>query len=179
MTGTIKKLLILLFCLSLSAVLFCCKETDKATEEEKVTETAPAIEHATDAAETVPAGNEEAEPDPFAYTPPCRECDRVMLVEATKSYIAAQEAGSLSKMALASDAKFKENMSEVTKDKGLWNTPLPVAFHRSIYDVPRCRTFTEVIVTEGKHPYVLALGGQPRIISGEVRLCCFNLIDNL
>jgi hypothetical protein len=46
-------------------------------------------------------------------------------------------------------------MSETGRDKGLWNTALPIAFHRSIYDVARCKTFTEVIVTEGGHPYVL------------------------
>jgi hypothetical protein len=155
MIKLIKNLVILLFCLSMSAVLFCCSQQDNATEEANTKERAPAAEQATDTVKAAPTGQEEAEPDPFAYTPPCRECDRAMLVEATKSYIAAQEAGSLSKMALASDAKFKENMSEVTKDKGLWNTPLPVAFHRSIYDVPRCKTFTEVIVTEGGHPYVL------------------------
>ncbi|MBN1568554.1 MAG: hypothetical protein JXA73_11965 [Acidobacteria bacterium] len=101
------------------------------------------------------ASKQKAEPDPFAYTPPSRACTRATLIQATESYIAAQKAGDLTKMALASDAKFKENMSAVAKDKGLWNTPLPIAFHRSIYDVPRCKTFTEVIVTEGRHPYVL------------------------
>jgi len=83
------------------------------------------------------------------------ECTRSMLKAATDSYIAAQEAGDLSKMALDPKVKFIENMSETTKDKGLWNTPLPIAFHRSIYDVGRCKTFTEVIVTEGGHPYVI------------------------
>ena len=78
-----------------------------------------------------------------------------MLMEATESYIAAQKAGDISKMSLAPDAKFIEDMSETTKDKGLWNTPLPIAHHRSIYDAGRCKTFTEVIVTEGGHPYVI------------------------
>jgi hypothetical protein len=83
------------------------------------------------------------------------ECPRSMLQAATESYIAAQEAGDLSRMALAPEVKYIENMSETTKDKGLWNTALPIAFHRSIYDVGRCKTFTEVIVTEGGHPYVI------------------------
>ncbi len=160
MTGTIKNLVILLFCFLLSTALFCCSQQEKATEETDATVTAPAVDQAAE------AGNEEAEPDPFAYTPPSRECDRAMLIKAAEGYIAAQEAGDLSKMAIASDAKFKENMSEVAKDKGLWNTPLPVAFHRSIYDVPRCRTFTEVIVTGGGHPYVL--GTRLTVDRGEV-----------
>ena len=83
------------------------------------------------------------------------ECPRSMLQAATDSYIAAQKAGDLSKMVLAPKVKFLENMTEVAKEKGLWNTALPIALHRSIYDVARCKTFTEVIITEGGHPYVL------------------------
>jgi hypothetical protein len=83
------------------------------------------------------------------------ECPRSMLQAATESYIQAQKTGDLSKMSLAPKVKFLENMSEITKEKGLWNTALPIALHRSIYDVARCKTFTEVIITEGGHPYVL------------------------
>ena len=83
------------------------------------------------------------------------ECTRSMLQAATESYIAAQQSGKLSKVSLDPKAKFFENMSEIAKEKGLWNTALPIAFHRSIYDVGRCKTFSEVIVTEGGHPYVV------------------------
>jgi hypothetical protein len=106
----------------------------------------------TPAADTAPAG--EA-PNPFAYTPPSRECSRATLIKATKSYIKAQKAGKLSKMSLTKDAKFFEDMSPTAKDKVLINTALPIAFERSIYDTVRCKTFTEVIVTEGDHQYVL------------------------
>jgi hypothetical protein len=82
-------------------------------------------------------------------------CTRSMLQTATDRYIEAQKTGNLSNMSLDPKAKFIENMTGVTKEKGLWNTALPVAFHRSIYDTARCKTFTEVIVTEGGHPYVL------------------------
>ena len=94
------------------------------------------------------------------------ECTRSMLKAATDSYIAAQEAGDLSKMALDPKVKFLENMSETTKDKGLWNTALPIAFHRSIFDVGRCKTFSEVIVTEGGHPYVI--GTRLKVEDGKV-----------
>lgn len=100
------------------------------------------------------------------------ECTRSILKAATQSYIAAQEAGNLSKMSLAPKVKYVENMSETTKDKGLWNTALPIAFHRSIYDVGRCMTFTEVIVTEGGHPYVL--GTRLKVEDGRV-----SMIDSL
>lgn len=82
-------------------------------------------------------------------------CTRPVLQAATDSYIAAQTAGNLSKMSMAPKVKYFENMKETTKDKGLWNTALPIAHHLSIFDVARCMTFTEAIVTEGGHPYVL------------------------
>ena len=82
------------------------------------------------------------------------ECTRSMLQAAANSYIEAQKAGDLSKMALDPKVKFIENMSDTTKEKGLWNTALPIALQHSIYDVGRCKTFSEIIVTEGK-PYVI------------------------
>ena len=51
--------------------------------------------------------------------------------------IAAQTAGNLSKVSLAPKVKYLENMQVTSKEKGLWNTALPIAFHRSIYDVGR------------------------------------------
>lgn len=82
-------------------------------------------------------------------------CTRTQLKAAADSYVAAQTAGDISKMALADDAKFFENMAEVGKDKGLWNTALKIDQSRSFLDPERCKTFTEVIVTDKKHPYVL------------------------
>ena len=82
------------------------------------------------------------------------ECTRSMLQAAANSYIEAQKAGDLSKMALDPKVKFIENMSDTTKEKGLWNTALPITLQHSIYDVGRCKTFSEIIVTEGK-PYVI------------------------
>jgi hypothetical protein len=82
-------------------------------------------------------------------------CTRAQLQSAADSYIAAQRAGDVSKMALTDDAKLLENMSDVAKSAGLWNTALPIALARSFLDPIRCRTFTEVIVTEGNHQYVV------------------------
>ena len=82
-------------------------------------------------------------------------CTRTQLQAAADSYVAAQTAGDLSRMTLAEDAKFFENMTEVSKDKGLWNTALKIDQSRSFIDTERCKTFTEVIVTDKKHPYVL------------------------
>ena len=94
------------------------------------------------------------------------ECTRPMLQAAAESYIAAQQTGNLSKISLDPKAKFFENMSEITKEKGLWNTALPIALQRSFYDVGRCKTFSEVIVTEGGHPYVI--GTRLKVAGGKV-----------
>jgi hypothetical protein len=82
-------------------------------------------------------------------------CTRAVLQTAVDNYLAAQEAGDVSKMSLTSEAKYSENMIEIKKEQGLWNTPLPIAFHRSFLDTDSCRSFTEVIVTEGANQYVI------------------------
>jgi hypothetical protein len=82
-------------------------------------------------------------------------CTRTVLQTAVDNYLAAQQTGNLSKMSFASQVKYFENMTEIKREQGLWNTPLPIAFHRSLLDVDSCRSFTEAIVTEDKNPYVL------------------------
>ncbi len=82
-------------------------------------------------------------------------CTRAELQAATESYVAAQAAGEAAKMAFAQNVEYLENMIVIGPDKGLWNTPLPIALSRSIHDSTRCKTFTEVIVTEGDHQYVI------------------------
>lgn len=82
-------------------------------------------------------------------------CTRADLQAAVDAYIAAQSAGDAAKMSLAEEAKFLENMKTIEQDQGLWNTALPIAFSRSFLDPARCKTFTEVVVTEGGHKYVV------------------------
>lgn len=82
-------------------------------------------------------------------------CTRAELQAAADSYVAAQKAGDVSKLALAENATFLENMAPVGKSAGLWNTALPIALSRNVLDATRCKTFTEIIVTEGGHPYVI------------------------
>jgi hypothetical protein len=93
-------------------------------------------------------------------------CTRFQLQAAADSYVAAQKAGDISGMTLADDAKFFENMSEVGRDQGLWNTALPIDLSRSFLDTTRCKTFTEIIVTKGTHPYVL--GTRLSVTAGKI-----------
>ncbi len=93
-------------------------------------------------------------------------CSRADLQAAAESYVEAQKSGDVSKMKLASNAVFLENMSPVDRDAGLWNTALPIALSRSFVDETRCKTFTEIIVTEGGHPYVI--GTRLYVDKGEI-----------
>ena len=95
----------------------------------------------------------------FAQGPPPAPapavCTRAELQAAVDSYVAAQTSGDASKLAFADKAVFRENMADVAKGDGLWNKALPVALSRSFLDTTRCKTFTEVIVTQGDHQYVV------------------------
>jgi hypothetical protein len=82
-------------------------------------------------------------------------CTRAELEAATEAYVEAQRSGDVSQLPLADNAQYLENMNTVEKGKGLWNTALPIAHSMSFHDPKRCKTFTEVIVTAGDHPYVI------------------------
>jgi hypothetical protein len=93
-------------------------------------------------------------PTPPAAPPPA-VCTRADLQAAVDSYVATQKAGDASKMPFADKAVYRENMADVAKADGLWNKALPVALSRSFLDNTRCKTFTEIIVTQGDHQYVV------------------------
>ncbi len=82
-------------------------------------------------------------------------CTRAELVAATDAYIDAQRAGDLAGLPLADNTHYLENMETVERAQGLWNTKLPVAHAMSFHDSTRCKTFTEIVVTQGGHPYVI------------------------
>ena len=82
-------------------------------------------------------------------------CTAAELNAATAAYVEAQKTGDISKLAMADTAEYVENMNPVEKAAGLWNTALPVAYSSSYHDPVRCKTFTEIVVTDGGHPYVI------------------------
>ena len=94
-------------------------------------------------------------PPPVPQARPPLTCTRQSLQSAVDSYLAAQKAGDRRMMPLAEKVTYLENMSPVSADKGLWNTALPIAFSRSFLDEVRCRTFSEVIVTQAEPQYVV------------------------
>lgn len=102
-----------------------------------------------------PAFAQSPPPSPFAPLPDHPVCTGAELQAATDAYVAGQAKGSLAGLTLATNAHYLENMATIDAKKGLWNTALPIAHAMSFHDAKRCRTFTEIIVTAGGHPYVI------------------------
>lgn len=94
-------------------------------------------------------------PSPYAPLQDHPTCTRDELKQITAAYVDAQRSGDMSALPLAENAHYLQNMASVESDAGLWNTALPVANSLSFHDDTRCKTFTEIIVTEGGHPYVI------------------------
>jgi hypothetical protein len=94
-------------------------------------------------------------PSPYAPLADKPTCTRAELTAATDAYVEAQRRGDISALPLDAKAHFLENMATVDKDKGLWNTKLPVADAVSFHDAKRCKTFTQIVVNEGGRPYVI------------------------
>jgi hypothetical protein len=84
-------------------------------------------------------------------------CTRTDLQSAVDSYLAAQRNGSAASLPLAASAKYVENTQESPFDKGILKSALKIDFSRSLLDTEICETFTEVIVTDKSHPYVLGV----------------------
>ncbi len=94
-------------------------------------------------------------PDKYAPLQDRPVCTRAELNAATDAYVKAQSSGDISGMPLAANAHYLENMETVDAKAGLWNTALPLSHVMSLHDDKRCKTFTEIIVTKGGHPYVI------------------------
>jgi hypothetical protein len=82
-------------------------------------------------------------------------CSREGLQRAVDLYIAAQTKGDTSGLPLAAGLGYMENVAPANINEGLIKTPMKIDFHRSLLDTATCQTFTEVIVTNKEHPYVL------------------------
>jgi len=83
------------------------------------------------------------------------DCTRDGLQAATNLYLDAQTKGDTSGLPLATGLAYIENMQVVDIKSGVIQKPLKIDFHRTLIDTATCQTFTEVIVTDKAHPYVL------------------------
>jgi hypothetical protein len=82
-------------------------------------------------------------------------CTRSGLQAASDLYISAQGKGDVSGMPLAQGLAYVENLQTVPIAAGVIQKPLKIDFHRTLIDAATCQTFTEVIVTDKSHPYVI------------------------
>jgi hypothetical protein len=82
-------------------------------------------------------------------------CTRDGLQAATNLYIEAQSKGDPSGLPLATGLGYTENMQVVDIKSGVIQKPLKIDFHRTLIDPSSCQSFTEVIVTDKSHQYVL------------------------
>jgi hypothetical protein len=89
----------------------------------------------------------------FAQAP----CTRADLESAVDAYLSAQAAGDAARLPLAQDAAGIENSKAIPIAAGIVHVPLEIDFHRNLLDVDTCETFTEIVVTDKGHPYVLGV----------------------
>jgi hypothetical protein len=82
-------------------------------------------------------------------------CTRDGLQAATDLYITAQGKGDPSGLPLAKGLAYIENLQGVDISFGVIQKPMKIDFHRTLIDPAECQTFTEVIVTDKSHPYVI------------------------
>jgi hypothetical protein len=94
-------------------------------------------------------------PSPYAPLQDRPTCTRDELKAATTAYVEAQRKGDISDLPLHEKVHFLQNMKTVERSAGLWNTALPIGNAMSFHDDKRCKTFTEIVVTEGAKPYVI------------------------
>jgi hypothetical protein len=92
------------------------------------------------------------------------KCTRESLQELVNGYLAALEAGDPSKMALATGAKYIENMKSSSFDKDIWTAKPKVSFHRDFLDVDSCSAYVEMFDSVNTHAY--NIGAQIRTVSG-------------
>ncbi|KAH8204466.1 hypothetical protein TruAng_001382 [Truncatella angustata] len=92
-------------------------------------------------------------------------CPREQLQNATAEYVASQSQGRVSFTSLASNVSYTENEQPLAIGSGILTQALKIDHSRSIHDTELCATFTELIVTDPKHPYVI---GTRIVFSGRV-----------
>jgi hypothetical protein len=84
-------------------------------------------------------------------------CARAELQAAVDAYLAAQRAGRAALLPMAAAARYIENTAATPLDQGILKSALKIDFSRSLLDTAICETFTEVIVADKSHPYVLGV----------------------
>ena len=115
-------------------------------------------------------------------------CDRTALKTATDAYVMAQTTGDTSVIPMNLWVDYQEQMDEATMATGLISKPQKIDFHRSFLDTRSCTSFTEIVITDPAHPYVLgaqiqarggSVGGMDVLVTDKVNGWLFNPANTL
>jgi len=89
--------------------------------------------------------------------PTAPSCTRAALQAQADSYIAAQKAGSASRLSttVSSETVYTENFKPVALASGILATALPIDHARTSIDTTQCATYTELISATGPAAYVI------------------------
>ena len=82
-------------------------------------------------------------------------CDPAALKTITDDYIKAQTTGDTSVIPMGLWLDYNQNLEESSMATGVISKPQKIDFTRTISDTQACTSFTEVIITDPAHPYVL------------------------
>ncbi|KAM7184248.1 hypothetical protein V8F20_012296 [Naviculisporaceae sp. PSN 640] len=94
-------------------------------------------------------------------------CDRPSLVEVAKRYVAAQSLGEVRYLkTLSANSIYTENDQVTNITSGILSQPLRIDHSRSIHDTKACSTYTELIIADPTHPYVI--GSQIYVSNGAI-----------
>jgi hypothetical protein len=102
----------------------------------------------------------------FAAEPASAQgCTRDILQGTADDYIAAQETADPTNLHFALWVDYNEQMQNATVSTGVLSKPMKVDFHRELFDVTACKIFSEVVIADPAHPYVIGTvitdGGGP------------------
>lgn len=92
-------------------------------------------------------------------------CPRDVLQGTADDYIAAQESGDATHLHFGLWVDYNEQMQDATVSTGVLSKPMKVDFHRELFDTAACKIFSEVVIADPAHPYVIGTvitnGGGP------------------
>lgn len=83
-------------------------------------------------------------------------CDRTFLNDMTAAYLAAQTLGEPWLIpSVAPNLTYTEQFKPLAMSNGILSKPLNITSHRSFYDDVLCTSFTQYLVMDSVHPYVI------------------------
>lgn len=83
-------------------------------------------------------------------------CSLPFLRSATTNYVSAQSQGNYTAITqLSPNTTYTEQFQPASISAGILSSALEINHSRSFHDAARCATFTELIVTDPTHPYVI------------------------